>query len=236
MQDLFPVGQATAMLVLVAASALEGSIVTVPPDLNPGDTYRLVFVTSTVRDAISTDIAVYNQFVTDAAHSVSALSALETTWKVIGSTAAVDAATNVGASAAPIYRLDGSLVAAGPGDLWDGFIRVSISLTEHGTPPPIFVSWTGSTGDGSSHPDFPLGGDALFSRVNLGNIFHSGRNQWIDAAPDGGVNLRPLYAISSVLTVPVTVVPEPASEGLLLAGAVLLIARHLKQLHETYRR
>jgi PEP-CTERM motif len=216
-------GRVTAMLVVLGAAVLQATIITIPPDLKPGDTYRLVFVTSTVRDATSTDIDIYNQFVSGAANSVAALKALGATWKAIGSTAAVDAATNIGASPAPIYRLDGNLVAAGTADLWDGFIRVSISLTEHGDPPPIFVSWTGSTGNGGSHPNFPLGGDDLM-RVNLGSIFHPGMNLWISAVPDSGSNLRPLYGISSVITVP-SAVPEPSSLALLAVGTILLMVR-----------
>jgi len=35
----------------------------VPVGLNPGDPYRLIFVTSIARDALSTNIADYNSFV-----------------------------------------------------------------------------------------------------------------------------------------------------------------------------
>ncbi len=34
-----------------------------PPDLSPGDTFHYVFVSSTQRDATSSDITVYNLFV-----------------------------------------------------------------------------------------------------------------------------------------------------------------------------
>jgi len=46
-----------------AAVTTHAQIVTVPPGLNPGDPYRLVFVTSTTRDALSSAIADYNSFV-----------------------------------------------------------------------------------------------------------------------------------------------------------------------------
>jgi hypothetical protein len=60
------------LIAIAAASALVGSSgeslaapITVPTGLNPGDRYRLAFVTSTTRDARSSNIADYNLFVTD---------------------------------------------------------------------------------------------------------------------------------------------------------------------------
>ena len=52
---------------LGATMAAQGAVTTVPTGLNIGDQYRLVFVTSTTRDAASTDISVYNTFVNDLA-------------------------------------------------------------------------------------------------------------------------------------------------------------------------
>ena len=58
-----------AVAVAGIASRSDAAIITVPPGLNPGDTYRLVFVTSLTRDAVSSDIGVYNDFVSTAAAS-----------------------------------------------------------------------------------------------------------------------------------------------------------------------
>ena len=55
-----------ACLVSMALS-LQAQVTTVPTGLNGGDQYRLVFVTSTTRDATSSDIADYNAFVNYAA-------------------------------------------------------------------------------------------------------------------------------------------------------------------------
>ena len=55
-----------ALVTLGTASAVQAAIVTVPTGLNPGDQYRLVFVTSGTRDATSTNIADYNTFVANA--------------------------------------------------------------------------------------------------------------------------------------------------------------------------
>lgn len=106
--------------------------ITVPAGLNPGDQYRLAFVTGTVRDATSTNIADYNNFVTTAANSEPALAALSTTWNAIASTNSINARDNTTtnpfvSAGVPIFRLDGNLVAASNADLWDGAVSVPIS-------------------------------------------------------------------------------------------------------------
>ena len=67
-----------ACVVMMTAANVFAAIITQPTSLNPGDTYRLAFVTSTVRDATSTNIADYNTFVTLAANAVPALASLGT--------------------------------------------------------------------------------------------------------------------------------------------------------------
>jgi hypothetical protein len=51
-----------AAVAMTATSAISVPI-TLPSGLNPGDQYRLAFVTSSTRDALSTNIADYNNFV-----------------------------------------------------------------------------------------------------------------------------------------------------------------------------
>ena len=63
---------------LVAARAGDAAIVTVPPGLAPGAGYRLIFVTSTVRNGASANAADYNAFVTSTANAVPQLAALVT--------------------------------------------------------------------------------------------------------------------------------------------------------------
>ncbi|MCB1211118.1 MAG: choice-of-anchor D domain-containing protein, partial [Verrucomicrobiales bacterium] len=83
-----------------------------PPGLAVGSVYRLIFVTTGARDATSTDINVYNAFVTDQANAAPALAALGTTWKAIASTATVYARDNTGTNRAvstggPFYGING---------------------------------------------------------------------------------------------------------------------------------
>ena len=81
--------------------------IAIPPGLNPGDQYRLAFVTSTTRDATSGNIAVYNEFVTASATAQAELNALGTTWTAIASTGDVDARV------VAIYRAGNSITPEG---------------------------------------------------------------------------------------------------------------------------
>ena len=144
-------GFATIVLAVFGLALGAGAApITTPVGLNPGDQYRLVFLTSTTRDATSTDIADYNAFVTAAANTQQALVDLATTWTAIASTDAVDALDNTGTNPSvtagvPIYLLDGvSLVANDNADLWDAAIVTPIMITEAGAAISTLV-WTGTT-------------------------------------------------------------------------------------------
>ena len=94
----------------------------IPIDLGMGDKYRLAFVTSTTRDATDILIGPYNDFVGGVAALVPELSALGTTWKVIGSTAFTDARDNTGTnpsffSGVPVYTLVNMRIADDNADL-----------------------------------------------------------------------------------------------------------------------
>ena len=84
----------------------------VPPGVTRS--FRLLFVSSTTRDATSSDINDYNNHVISAAGSGhSAIQAYKDGFRAIASTAAVDARDNAGltGTGAPIYWLNGAKVA-----------------------------------------------------------------------------------------------------------------------------
>ena len=151
-----------ALATLGISSAAQAAILL--PSLTPGSQYRLVFVTSGTRDATSTNIADYNQFVNNAAQASTNLNTALTTagltpsainWTAIGSTAAVNARVNTATRATdtsvPIYRLDAATqVAAGNSDLWDGTILAEISVDEGGNTQGRAGVWTGSTALGAT--------------------------------------------------------------------------------------
>ncbi len=108
----------TLVLALLLSATAYSSITLVPTDLNPGDTYHLAFVTSTTRDATSSNIADYDAF--RQPRTGRAGGGLENiSWKVTGSTATVNAIDHIGVLG-PVYRLDNPRIANDETDLFDG--------------------------------------------------------------------------------------------------------------------
>ncbi len=213
-----------ATVCFLISPAASAAPITVPTDLNPGDKYRLVFVTSTTRDATSTDIAEYNAFVTTLAAAVPELASLGTTWKAIGSTLTVDARDNTDtnpnvATGVPIYGIDDVRVAHDNSDLWDGNILANIGVIEDGSS-PIWDprAWTGTSTIGTRSLNHELG--ALGPNVERGAPTET--SFWWIADGDGNKHdQRHLYAISGELTV--APVPEPSTFALAGAGLIAIL-------------
>jgi hypothetical protein len=196
------------------------AVITVPTGLNSGDHYRLAFVTSTTRDATSSNIADYNTFVTNVANTVPQLAALSTTWSAIGSTLTVDARDNtltnpnIGADASvPIYTLNNTLIDSTNAALWSATgsgLLAPLNIDETGSTHTVLV-WTGSTFTGIGSAEAQLGTANPREGTN-GNS----NAAWVQFDTDTSTVSKSLYAISGVLTV-----PEPGSfvlAGLGLAG------------------
>ena len=117
---------ASWVLVFFLPLAALAAPITVPTSLNPGDQYRLLFLTIGKTNATSTNINTYNTFVTNDALAQPELVALGTTWKAVGSTAAVAARDNTGTLPAfaggslgvPIFLLNDTLLANSNDHLW----------------------------------------------------------------------------------------------------------------------
>lgn len=212
-------------LVIGVASASSAVPITLPTGLTAGEQYRLAFVTSSGRDALSVDIADYNAFVTSVANAVPELAALGTTWTAIGSTLTVDARDNTSTdptveSGYAIYLLNDTKLVDDYADLWDGSIDVPLDVDETGAAEtfPSNQVWTGTATDGTAGGSgLPLGA----IDVTYGNsAFAFGI--WID---DGSTNSstfnRQLYAVSGVLTA----VPEPGTALLLALGLAIVGGR-----------
>lgn len=198
--------------------------ITVPTGLSPGDHYRLAFITSTTRDATSSNIADYNSFVDGVANGVAQLAALGTTWTAIGSTASVNARTNTstdpsppGSTGVPIFLLNDTKLVDNYDDLWDGSIDVAFEVDESGTVRTFTSVWSGTNGSGLV--SIPLGNTT--GGTNTGNPSQT-FVAWIQSFTNLSVSSNRFYAISDVLTVPV---PEP-STALLLAAGLAALAVH----------
>ncbi|MFU8781318.1 MAG: hypothetical protein ACNA71_09910, partial [Kiritimatiellia bacterium] len=180
-----------------------------------GDQYRLVFLTSTDGDHVGTeygDIEWYNarmQALADASTAYSISTTDGVTWKVIGSTAAVDArdntATNpnVHGDGHPVFLLDGNtLIAADFNELWSGTIRNGINVTEKGEERSWHWALTGTLNDGTkrtgtnnaSAERTPLGGSAPGQAGSL-------ISEWIYRISTSSTSPLPYYAMSMPLTI-----------------------------------
>jgi len=237
MSKSFPVFLLASSAALTAVAAFAAPV-TVPTGLNPGDQYRLAFVTSGIRNATSIDIADYNVFVTSAAGSVPELAALPTTWRAIASIeygvedneggftifqdhARDNTATNPDVSAGfPIYRLDNTKIAVSNADLWDGNLLAPLNRSE--TMELIAGSvWTGTATDGQLDPDHnwrPLG--PFFADATRGTTLAANAG-WLTAGGVDPLNELHFYAISGILTVPV---PEPGTMILACLGFTGFVA------------
>ena len=100
-----------------------------PSGLRGGDKFRLLFISSTRRDGLPTDIATYNTFIRDrAAAGHAAIRAYSSGFRVVGCTVDVDARDNtrttytVDDTGVPIYWLgpEGNRVADDYVDFYDG--------------------------------------------------------------------------------------------------------------------
>ncbi|MYK07299.1 MAG: hypothetical protein F4040_06285, partial [Synechococcus sp. SB0670_bin_20] len=216
-------GPTRAQAQVACTTANSDGSYTVPSDwaLKPsgvagGATFRLLFVTSTTRDATATDIATYNTFVQDrakAGHSAVTDSCGDL-FKVVGSTSAVNARANTDSEStdtdAAIYWLNGAKAADNYADFYDRSWDSAAVRDESGnSSSSVTFVWTGSYFNGTAHSS-PLG---TTTEARLGNIEDTNR-------PFSHLNLSssksyPFYALSPVFKVdsgsPTLTISGPAS-------------------------
>ena len=200
---------------------------TVPPEwaLLPsgkrrGDSFRLLFVTSTGRNATSSNIGDYNRFVQDrAAAGHTAIRSFSGHFRALASTRAaastvtVNAIDNTGTThrgsnkGPPIYWLNGGKVANDYADFYDGSWSNQTSPTREDGSAGLAsrAIWTGSRNDGfaasKSVDGFVLHLELGASTANL----QAGRLDF-GGGPLGGsevarTSANPLFGLSPVLTV-----------------------------------
>ena len=154
-----------------------------PSGLNPGDEFRLLFVTADTRDASATDIGTYDSFVqssvrgghTGGAHQ--AVLSYASLFKAVGSTSTVDARTHLGMDPnvsgdadVAVYWLNGSQAAASNSGFWSTSWTNSAQAgrrTAAGSAPSSAVEvWTGTQVDGAKAPMHHLGSEDVISGSN----------------------------------------------------------------------
>ena len=212
-----------AVLLIACAAAttsLTAHAAVIPAGLNPGDSYYLAFVTHDNRDATSSSIAVYDQFVTDQAAMNSALTGTSegVTWRAIASVDGVNARDHALIEPnVPVYLLDGATkISDGFSDTWDGALDNDLKLTQFLAVSGQNFPWTGTNDDGTAAVGSTLGTSTPY----FGVIQTTAANQWVNFNTISATTLFPLYGLSSKLTV----VPEPSTLALAAFGLVGLAA------------
>lgn len=196
-----------------------------PEGLQPGDPYRIAFVTEGTIDATSTAISTYNDFVAQEAKATgSLLTDLATDWTAIASTPTVDALDNTstdpsppGDNGVPIYLPDGiTRVVPNYDVLWSGVVgfgvlEAAIRLMPNGLEQPdrnLWV-WTGTSLQGVRSN--PLG-----SASSTQGFFVSSNSRWSTNGIRDPAVPGLLYGISGILIA----IPEPTTATLLILGVL----------------
>lgn len=199
-------------LITLSPPQVAAEIIIPPPDLSPGDQYRLLFMTSGMRDATSTEIEDYNAFVQQYADASPELAALAVNWQAVVSTPTVAARDNTGTNPEifgegyPIYRVDGELVDQSYAALWNNEMTGLLNITEFGEPFPFdprsngVETWSGSLIDGRISPD-ALGTE----NPGTGNATIGGSLAWTNSVAPAETSYH-IIGMSDLLAIPV---PEP---------------------------
>jgi hypothetical protein len=215
-----------AVFALLSTSGVIAAPVLTPVGLNPGDTYRLAFVTSFGLEGSYSDIGIYNSIVNSAGLSGTGIGG----WTAIVSTEAVDARDNTNTNfttdvGTAIYLLDGTTkIANNNSDLWDGFLDAEIQIDENGQSASSVGVWTGTGVFGTGLN--ALGNPSLMA--GAGNYIGDG-GDWIQGGQFFTDTILPYYAISEIFTVPDVAVPEPGSLALFGFGFVGLAYARRRQ-------
>lgn len=215
-----------ALLFSFSITSISEAALVVPADLNPGDKYHVMFVTTTRTTATSSDITFYDGIVQADADTAGIGTSIGLDgWKVAASTPTVDASTNVSTlfsslTNIPIYDQTGQRIANSYNDLWDNSILAPVDIDAYGNPVDLTthqVVWTGSSGSGLGLNYAELGA-TLTGNSAFGSVLYTD-STWMYISSGSQSALRPLYALSPEITA----VPVPAAAWLFCSGLLGLI-------------
>ena len=189
-----------------------------PAGIDPGVRFRLIFLSSTKRDATSTDIETYNTFVQDlAANGHANIEDHSSRFRVVGCTASTDArdntrtTTRTARGGVPIYWLGGNKVADNYTDFYDGTWddeandKNESGNDAHDTSQAANFPFTGCRDNGTEATGAvetsALGSLGLvrLGRPDSTDTNHSPIGSDANEQPD---TTRPFYALSPVFQVP----------------------------------
>ena len=187
-----------------------------PSAISAGGSFRLMFGSSTIRTAQSSNIADYNTHVQSAAASGHAsIRPYSSAFRVLGSTATVAARDNAmtTGTGVPIYWLGGAKVADNYSDFHDSTWDSSEVRNESaGTVSTSTSFWTGSNDDGTGRDELGAG-----SRVRAGSGdqgLSAGSFRSNSSSVIGLFALSPIFVVASTTSV-ITIAAgtSPVTEG-----------------------
>ena len=207
------------LMASAAGTASAGLVISTPTGLNPGDHFRILFVTSSTTPASSTKISTYDTFVNTDANGATYNGSV-ISWQAIGSTASVSAINHIGTTGDAVYLADGTKIASSDGTsgLWSGSLLSAPNELQDGTSAGGVNVWTGTKSDGSAFTTLELGSTNPLYGTSSFTVGGDGVTAgWLANDTLAAGNNYHLYGISSDLVVPsAAAVPEPSTA--LLAG------------------
>ena len=163
---------------LSVMAVAEAGPITAPSELQAGDTFRLIFVTSGTINATSSDISVYDRFVNQQAGgatyngsrihftSIASIATTATSPPTVNAIDHINAGGNSRAIAG-VFMVDGTKVATNSGAATSGLFSGGVlSSPNQGIDGTVYSGvnvWTGTAGNGLAY------NTALFGRYGLGS-------------------------------------------------------------------
>ncbi len=214
-------GLLSGLLLLTAGitQSYGGGPVVPPAGLNPGDQFRVVFITAETTRGNGSQGG-YDAFVQNSANAAGGFTYNGTplTFKALasyGSNPGGIFANTLLPAGTRLALADGTLVTS---NLWNGSLLHPINRTAAGNVSNTTRIWTGTNQSGVPNPganglgnSSPIVGD----NTSLGG--------WINVGNNSSTNFRPLYAFSNLLSIPVN--PPTVTAGIVLAKGGIALNR-----------
>ena len=180
-----------------------------PTGLVGGQKFRLLFITLTGYSSANTDIEGYNTYVQSQANAANAhtdIKAYNSHFRVLGSTADVDARDNTRTNpsdytSAPIYWMGGAKVADNYGDFYDGSWDSEMSSGQAGIPSSsAYTLWTGSENQGTRASAGGVYQTLGSTSVRIGRL--NGAGEPLSSSNGAPATNLHYYALSNIFVVP----------------------------------
>ena len=178
---------ASLLLIPISGFALDAPASLVPAGVSPGSQFYLIFTTSGVYQANSTNMSTYDAFVNADAQGGSSLPGVSSlTWKALGATSAVDQCKPFIDLTKPVYTVTKVLVKSTAAAMFSGggtSLSNAPGVGPNGTTVNQNAAWTGCNTAGSPDTGNELGTVTPRREAPLQTNFF-----WISIGSSGSVN------------------------------------------------